>query len=58
MHKEFFTYQGDFNCGASSKADFILNYFLKFPQISSQMLHFLPADWQAGTIIATLSQIG
>ena len=49
--------QGDFNCGASFQADFILNYFLsnflkfsqissnflKLPQISSQILHFLPA---------------
>ena len=49
--------QGDFNCGASFQADFILNYFLsnfpkfsqissnflKPPQISSQILHFLPA---------------
>ena len=48
-------YQGDFNCGASSQADFILNYFLsnflKFPlkfSISSQ------PSWQAGTIKATL----
>ena len=47
--------QGDFNCGASSQADFILNYFLsnflKFPlkfSISSQ------PSWQAGTIKATL----
>ena len=34
--------QGDFNCGASSKADFILNYFLSkflnFPKISSNFL--------------------
>ena len=39
--------QGDLNCGVSSQADFILNYFLsnflKFLQISSQILHFLPA---------------
>ena len=39
--------QGNFNCGASSQAGFILNYFLsnlpKFPQISSHFLHFLPA---------------
>ena len=39
--------QGDFNCGASSQADFFLNYFLskvlKFTQISSQILHFLTA---------------
>ena len=55
--------QGDFNCGASSQADFILNYipknflkfssnFLKFPlkfSISSQ------PGWQAGTIKATLA---
>ena len=52
--------QGDFNCGASFQADFILNYFLsnflkfsqissnflKLPQISSQILHLLPA-WLA-----------
>ena len=39
--------QGDFNCGASSQADFILNYFLskvlKFTKKSSQILHFLTA---------------
>ena len=43
--------QGDSNCGASSQANFILNYFfsnflsnfLQFPQILSQILHFLPA---------------
>ena len=60
--------QGDFNCRASSQADFILNYFLsnvlkcpqmssnflKFPQISSQILHFLQAGWEAGTIKAAL----
>ena len=47
--------QGDFNCGASSQADSILNYFLskflKFPlkfSISSQ------PGWQAGRIKATL----
>ena len=38
MHKQFLKNQGDFNCGASSKADFILNNFLanflKFRQIS------------------------
>ena len=36
--------QGDTNFGASSQADFILNHFLsnllKFPQLSSQILHF------------------
>ena len=39
--------QGDLNCGASSQADFFLNYFLskvlKFTKISSQILHFLTA---------------
>ena len=47
--------QGDYNCGAPSQADFILNYFLsnflKFPlklSISSQ------PGWQAGTINVTL----
>ena len=47
--KKFGGLQGDFNCGTSSKADFILNYFhsnssifLNFPQFSSQILHFLP----------------
>ena len=44
-------WQGDINCGASSQDDFILNYFLanfpKFPQISPQILLFLPA-WLAG----------
>ena len=58
----FKTKQGDFNCGASSQADFILNHFLskflnspkfslKFPlkfSISSQ------PGWQAGTIKVTL----
>ena len=43
--------QGDFNCGGSPKPDYILNYFLSnflaFPQISSQILHFLPA-WLEG----------
>ena len=52
---------GTINCGAPSQADFILNYslnfplkipqfsskFLKFPQISSQILHTLLA-WLAG----------
>ena len=37
--------QGDFNCGASSQADFILNYFLsnflKFSQISTNFPKFL-----------------
>ena len=36
--------QGDFNCRASSQADFILNYFLSnvlnFPQISSNFPKF------------------
>ena len=36
--------QGDFNCGASSQTDFILNYFLskslKFPHISTKILKF------------------
>ena len=48
-------YQDDFNCGASSQADFIMNYFLsncvKYPlkfSISFQ------SSWQAGTIKATL----
>ena len=40
--------QGEFNCGASFQADFILNYFhskfLNFPKISSQILNFLPAQ--------------
>ena len=44
-------FQGDSNCEASSQADLILNYFLsnflKIPQISSKILHFLPA-WLAG----------
>ena len=46
--------QGDFICGASPQADFILNYFLsdflvylQVPQISSQILNFFPA-WLAG----------
>ena len=30
--------QGDFYCGASSQADIIRNYFLKFPRISSIFL--------------------
>ena len=38
--------KGDFNCGASSKADFILNYFLSkflnFPKISSNFLSNSP----------------
>ena len=60
--------QGDFNCGASFQAHFILNYFLsnflnfsqiysnipKFPQISSQILNLFYPCWQAGTITATL----
>ena len=40
------TQQVDFNCGASSQADFILNYFLlnlpKFPQIFSNFLSNSP----------------
>ena len=47
--------QGDIDCGASSQADIILNYFLsnllEFPlkiSISSQ------PSWQAGTINANL----
>ena len=57
-----YLHQGDINCGASSQADFILNYFLsnflnflKFPlkfSISSQ------PGWQAGTIKATLVLCG
>ena len=43
------TPQGDIDCGASSQADFFLNYFsLKF-SISSQ------PGWQAGTINVTLT---
>ena len=42
---------GDIYCGASSQADFILNYFLSnfltFPQTSSQIHYFLQA-WLAG----------
>ena len=38
--------QGDFNCRASSQADFILNYFLSnvlnFPQISPNFLSNSP----------------
>ena len=51
----FTIHQGDINFGASSQANFILNYFLsnflKFPlkfSTSSQ------PSWQAGTIKATL----
>ena len=57
--------QGDFDCGASFQADFILNYFLsnylKFPQISSNCLKLTlkfsissQPGWQAGTIKAIL----
>ena len=48
--------QGDFYCGASSQADIIRNYFLKFPRISSFFfkipLKFSISSqlgWQAGT---------
>ena len=61
--------QGDFYCGASSQADFILNYFLsnflsnflKFRQISPIFFKFhlkffisSQPGWQAGTIKVTL----
>ena len=50
--------QGDFNCGASSHADFFLNYFLskvlKFTQISSQILRFLTARLAGWAIKVTL----
>ena len=47
-----YLHQGDINCGASSQADFILNYFLS---------NFLPCSpfppgWQAGTINVTLTR--
>ena len=50
-------WQGEFNCGASSQADFILNQFLsnflKFPLKLSISSH---PSWQAGTIKATLQR--
>ena len=55
---EYSISQGDFNCRASSKADFILNYLLKFPKFPPKCSISSQPDWQAGTIIATLSQIG
>ena len=60
--------QGYFNCGSTSQADFVLNYFLsnliKFPQTSLNILKFplkfsisSQPGWQAGTIKATLLMI-
>ena len=47
--------QGDFNCEASSQADFILNYFLsKFLKFLLKFSISSQPSWQAGTIKATL----
>ena len=56
--------QGDFNCGSSSQAGFILNYFLlNFLSISSNVNKFplkfcisTQPGWQAETIKVTLSR--
>ena len=51
--------QGDFNCGASSQADFILNYLLSnflsyFPKFPLKFSVSSQPGWLAGTIKATL----
>ena len=47
--------QGDFNCGASSKADFILNYFLSnFLKFSLKFSISFHPGWKAETIKVTL----
>ena len=51
-------HQGDFNCGASSQADFILNYFLsKFLKFLLKFSISSQPSWQAGTIKVTLAQL-
>ena len=55
---EMITTQGDFNCGTSSQADSILNYFLsnflKFPQFPLKFSISSQPGWQAGQIKVTL----
>ena len=51
--------QGDFNCGASSQADFILNYLLSnllsyFPKFPLKFSVSPQPGWLTGTIKATL----
>ena len=52
---DIYIYQGTINCGTSSQADFILNYFLaKFlnlPKISSKVLKFPHISYQIPNFI-------
>ena len=63
MRENLEAHQGNINCGASSQADFNLNYFLSkfvdFPKIASIFIKFpltfsisSQPGWQAGTIKA------
>ena len=44
--------QGDFDCGASFQADFILNYFLSNSSIFLSNSPFPPSRWEPGMAIA------
>ena len=55
-------HQGDINCGASTHADFILNYFLSnflanFLKFRLKFFLFSQPAWQAGTIEVTLAVV-